>query len=55
MTVPLIPTVLIVGFLGAIFGGGIMFRITRNWRAAAIVACAALVTTFLWLLPEFFA
>ena len=42
--------VLIVGFCGAMLGGGIMFWITRNPKAAVIVGFAGLVAALVWLL-----
>ena len=46
--------VLIVGFCGALLGGGVMFWITRNLKAAAIVGCAGLFTALVWLLQGIF-
>ena len=53
MTLNLV-SLLIVGAVGGLLGGGMMFWMTRNWRAAAIVACAALATAMLWLLQGIF-
>ena len=50
MTLPYIPTVLILGALFGLVGGGMIFRITRNWRAAGIVVGAVSITALLWLL-----
>ena len=36
--------VLFVGFFAGVLGGGVMFWMTRNWRAAGIVLIAGLVT-----------
>ena len=52
MTLPYIPTVLILGAIFGIVGGGMTFRVTRNWRAAGFVAGAALATAGLWLLAS---
>ncbi len=53
MTLNLV-SLLIVGVFGGLLGGGVMLWMTRNWRAAAIVACAALATAMLWLLQGIF-
>lgn len=55
MTVPFIPAVLFVGAVVGLLGGSVMYWMTRNLKAAAIVICAALITAGLWLLSEIFA
>ena len=50
MTLPYIPTILILGALFGLVGGGMVFRITRNWRAVSIVVGAVAITALLWLL-----
>ena len=47
-------SLIIVGVFGGLLGGGVMLWVTRNWRAAGIVAGAALVTAMLWLLQDVF-
>ena len=54
MTVQFVPAVLFVGAFVGLLGGGVMFWMTRNWRAAGIVTGAALATAFLWQLPRMF-
>ena len=46
--------VLIVGFCGALLGGSVMYWITRNLKAAAIVGFAGLLTALIWLLQGIF-
>lgn len=55
-TIQLVPifVVLSVGLVGGLLGGGVMFWLTRNRRAALIVAFAGLITAVVWLLQGVF-
>ena len=56
MTLQFVPTglVLVVGICGGLLGGGVMFWMTRNLKAAAIVGFAGLITALIWLLQGVF-